>query len=155
LTPAIKNPNGSYTANPAITFFNTANLESIVAQTYCYTRRYGLYNCRTTGGGVIFKWPFVTAGAYKVVLSYFSHNQAGIFDVTYGNQLLEKDLVTAHYYNQRMLLNVVKELGTIHVASDGSVEIVFTCSNVLNNPSGQEDSFKIGVDYLLLQPVSD
>lgn len=155
LTPQIKTGVVTYADNPGITYFDMTVRGSVTSTLYCHTRRYTEYNCRTAGSGINFKWPFVTAGAYKVMLSYFSSDFSGVFDVTCGAQLLEKGLVTGSYYNLRMLLNVVKELGTVNVDADGEVEIVFTCANTHNNPRGQEDSFRLYVDYLMLQPIDD
>jgi len=143
-----------YVRNPNITFRNGAqNNPAQVVQTLCYTGFFIRLNFQRVGGAMDFTFPKVTPGAYDVYVSYFSdNNNIGLFDISYGQQVLVRNLNTSGQYNSRKLLCVRIKIGTIHVNQTGPVAITYVCVNT--NPITTEQ-FQFCMDYMMLDPVDE
>ena len=144
-----------YVANTNITYRNGAATipATSVAQVACYTGFFARLNFTRVGGAMDFTFPKVTPGAYDVYVSYFSdNNNIGLFDISYGQQVLAKDLNTSGQYNSRKLLYVRVKIGTIRVNQMGPVAITFVCVNT--NWTGTE-KFQFCMDYMMLDPVDE
>ncbi|MDD4921887.1 MAG: fasciclin domain-containing protein [Bacteroidales bacterium] len=149
-------PSGPTIFNPDIIYsggaINTASNPVVVSKPIvCVTGKFTRFDLARVGGAIDLRFPFVTQGDYDVVLSCFPEANNGLVNVSYGSQVLIRDMETSNVYNGRAYVAVEKTVGTIHVAADGVVQIKITCSNsnIVTFPK-----YAFTLDYLALRPVT-
>ncbi|WP_106831394.1 fasciclin domain-containing protein [Parabacteroides pacaensis] len=140
--------------NPDILYVEGAKYSASVAKPNgaCYTGKYSRFDFTKIGASIDFRFPFAVKGKYKVILSYFPENNAGVVSAFYGTLPLMRNLQMTGLFNSRLLRYVEKDLGTIEVETDGPVRIRFTCAG--SSPAAA-NKYTFGVDYLMLRPVEE
>lgn len=158
--PYTKNAQNGDVATPGIVYTGGTTLTSaavnntigtapaVIASNYrAFSTR---FNFTKIGAKVDFNMPFVTHGHYKVLLKNYLDNNGAVVSANYGSQPLKQNFNTSTLY--ALAEGVVDvDLGTINVASDGPVDLTFTCAGVSLKSAGQ---YLFTVDTIILIPVA-
>lgn len=156
--PSYKSNTGKYSLNPGVVFSGgtsptpvyTTGSTSAFYPPKNYRGFATSFNFIHKGGRIDFNLPFAIQGYYIVILKNWLDDEGCIVNANCGDQLLKQNINTSTLYALSEG-TVDVDLGTIHVAANGPVQLTFTCAGMSPKTVGR---YLFSVDFVTLVPVS-